>query len=331
MPELRSDRLTDTWVILAEERRGRPIENRVRAEAKPLEGPCPFCPGHEAQTPPETFALRDGPPDSPGWRVRVVPNKWPALGPMGNPVPQGYALRRMQGVGAHEVVLETPHHQRSHRERAPPEWADLARALQQRLRALASDPRVAYVLAFKNHGPASGASLLHPHSQLLALPVVPDRVQREARALEEHHRATERCLLEDILAEERDAKARVIEEDERFLLLAPWAARFPYEMLLAPKAHAPRFEDLGPQDVEAFGHALGRALTRLEGAMVGSPVESYHFALHTAPARMRAEAYHWHCEVMPSSSFHAGFEKGTGMWLNHLGPEASAERLRAAR
>lgn len=334
MPELRSDRLTDTWVILAEERQARPLEFRLRTEpAEPGRRPavCPFCPGNEALTPPESFALRDaGEADGPGWRVRVVPNKFPALGPSGNPVPLGHVLRHMQGVGAHEVVVDVPEHAQLRKERSPRAWAELALALQQRLRALALDPRVAYVLAFKNEGPASGASLSHPHSQLLALPLLPERVAREVQALEEHHRRSQRCLLEDMLAEELDEKARVVEADEEYVCVAPYAARFPYEMLLAPRAHAGRFEDAPRPLVEAFGRALGRALTRLEGVLQGSGLESYHFALHTAPARSRAERYHWHCEVMPSLAFHSGFEKGTGMFVNHWGPERCAERLRAA-
>lgn len=331
-PELRSDRLTDTWVIVAEERSARPRDYRFRPEPKPAEQrtACAFCPGNEAMTPPETWALRDaGRENGPGWRVRVVPNKFPMLGPLGNPAPLGYALRRLAGVGSHEVVVEVPDHGKGHRARTPRAWADLGLALQARLRALAADPRVQYVLAFKNAGQASGASLEHPHSQVLAMPVVPDRVRRELQGLEHHHRMTDRCLLEDMLREELDGKARIVEAQDDFVLLCPFAARFPYELLLAPRTHAPRFEDAPRPQVEAFGMALGRALARLEAALQGSPFESYHFALHTAPAREKAEAYHWHCEVMPSLAFYAGFEKGTGMFVNHLGPERCAAELRA--
>lgn len=331
MSEVRSDRLTDTWVVLAEERRARPLDFKLRLDAAPERGPCPFCPGNEALTPPETFALRQAgsAPDGPGWRVRVVPNKFPALGPLGNPAPLGFVTRRLEGVGAHEVIVEVPQHAAPHRGRPAQAWHDLARALQARLRALRGDGRVQYVLGFKNAGPASGASLAHPHSQVLALPLVPPRVATEVQALEQHHRLTDRCLVEDLLREELDAKERVIEERDGFLLVCPFAARVPYEMLLAPLGHGPRFEDAPPEQVEAFGAALGRALARLEGVLAGSPAESYHFALHTAPAQGNPERYHWHCEVMPSSAFHSGFEKGTGMFINHLGPEASAERLRA--
>lgn len=330
VPELRSDKLTDTWVVLAEERRGRPLDNALKAEPRADKGPCPFCPGNEAATPPETFALRDaGAADSPGWRLRVVPNKFPAFAGRGAPVELGHVLRRIDGVGAHEVVVEGPWHAKPHRARTPREWADLALALQDRLRALARDGRVHYVLAFKNAGPASGASLDHPHSQLVAMPLVPERVRRELHNLEAHHRLTGRCLLEDLVQEELDAKVRVVEEDARFVLVAPFAARVPYEMLLAPRHHGPRFEDEPPEVVEAFGHRLGRALARLEGVLAGQPFESYHFALHTAPTHGRAERHHWHCEVLPSSAFHSGFEKGTGMFVNHRGPESCAERLRA--
>jgi UDPglucose--hexose-1-phosphate uridylyltransferase len=333
VPELRSDKLTDTWVIVAEERRSRPIDFRWRTERKPEAGAanCPFCAGHEGMTPPETLAFREpgSAPDGPGWRVRCVPNKFPSLGPLGSPAPMGHVLRSMAGVGAHEVVVEGPEHARPFRDRAAQEWEELALALQARVRALAQDPRVAYVLAFKNAGPASGATLEHPHSQVLALPLVPERVRRETHALEEHHRLTERCLLEDVLAEEEREAKRVIERAEGFVCVAPFASRLPYEMLLAPEAHEPRFEDAAPDRVKAFGRALGRAFVRLERVLAGSPFESYHFALHTAPARERAERYHWHCEVLPSSAFHSGFEKGTGMFVNHLSPEAAAERLRS--
>jgi UDPglucose--hexose-1-phosphate uridylyltransferase len=332
VPELRSDKLTDTWVILAEERSARPREYRLRTGPRAPEQPCPFCPGQEAQTPPEVFALRDaGPADSPGWRVRVVPNKFPALGPMGTPVELGHALRRMDGVGAHEVVVDAPEHAQPMRARSEAQWADLALALQHRLAALARDPRLGYAYAFKNQGPASGASLAHPHSQVLGLPVVPERVRREVHALADHFRLSQRCLVEDIVAEELETKARVIDEDERFVAFCPFASRFPYEMLVAPRAHVPRYEDAAPEDVAAFGRMLGRCLARLEGVLQGGPLESYHFGLHTAPAQGKPERYHWHCEVAPSLGFYSGFEKGTGMFLNHLGPERCAERLRAPR
>jgi UDPglucose--hexose-1-phosphate uridylyltransferase len=282
-------------------------------------------------TPPELLAFRDaGGPDQPGWRVRVVPNKFPALGPLGNPAPVGFALRSMAGVGAHEVVIDTPAHDARPRDVTPSQWSEVTLAVQQRMRALRADPRMAFVLAFKNQGPASGASLAHPHSQLLALPLVPERVAREARALEEHTRLSQRCLLEDILREELDAKVRILEASDDLVLLCPWAARFPYEMLLAPRAHAPRFEDAPRPLVEAFGAMLGRALARLQAVMEGSALESYHFAIHTAPCQGRHDSYHWHAEVMPSLSFHAGLEKGTAMFLNHLGPERSADALRSA-
>ncbi|MCA1814665.1 MAG: galactose-1-phosphate uridylyltransferase [Halobacteriales archaeon] len=333
MSELRADRLTDTWVIVAEERAARPRDFKLRAEpkAQPEQAACPFCPGNEGSTPPETFALRDGPADAPGWRVRVVPNKFPALGGQGNPVELGYHLRAMSGVGVHEVIIETPAHGATMASRPQRAWEELALALQHRLRALSRDPRMRYVYAFKNQGPASGASLAHPHSQVLAMPVVPERVRREQQALEQHHRLTERCLLEDIVQEERDAKLRILEEDERFTALCPFASRFPYEMLLAPRAHLPRLEDASREDVAAFGRVLGRCLVRLEVVLQGSPLESYHLGLHTAPVGGKPETYHWHCEVAPSLGFYSGFEKGTGMFVNHLGPEKCAERLRQPR
>lgn len=331
MPELRSDRLTDTWVLIAEQRSARPFDFRLRPPEPKSQGPCPFCPGNEGLTPPETFALRDrGAPNEPGWRVRGFPNKFPALEPRGAPVPLGHLLRRMAGVGLHEVLVDGPEHARRPRDRTPREWGDLALALQERLRALAWDPRVAYVLAFKNEGSGAAASLAHPHSQVVALPLVPERVRREVEALGEHHRLTERCLLEDVLEEELQAKARVVEAGDEFLLVAPFAARFPYEMLLAPRSHVPRFEDEPPERAAAFGAALGRALARLDLVLEASPFPGFHFAIHTAPARARAERYHWHCEVMPALGFHAGFEKGTGMFLNHVSPERGAERLRSA-
>jgi UDPglucose--hexose-1-phosphate uridylyltransferase len=330
--QLRSDRLTDTWVIVAEERRGRPREFRVRADRREEPVDCPFCPGREAATPPEILALREtGPPDSPGWRTRVIPNKFPALGPLGNPVLQGFVERAMTGVGQHEVAVETPAHKERLRDRTRQQWADLAHVLQVRMRVLREDPRFRYVLAFKNQGPASGASLEHPHSQILAMPLVPDRVAREARAFEDYHRLNQRCLLEDLLLEELETNMRVLETTDDFVLVAPFAARFPYELLLAPRRHAPRFEDTPVDQLANFGGMLGRAFARLEAVLEGNPMESYHFALHTAPAHARGETYHWHCEVMPSLAFHAGLEKGSGMYLNHLGPERSAEQLRAVR
>jgi UDPglucose--hexose-1-phosphate uridylyltransferase len=327
MPELRKDPVVERWVIIATARARRPSD--FTPELVPAWGPegCPFCPGHEEQTPPELF--RFGGSDNAPWTVRVVPNKFPALHAEGEVHAAGEGIYdRIDGVGAHEVVIESPDHFASLGTLPPAHVGEVLVAYRERLLALRKDPRLEYVLIFKNHGVAAGASLSHPHSQLIATPILPELVAEELEGAIRYFRMKERCVWCDIVRQERRDGTRLVLEDDGFVAVAPYASRFPYETWILPTAHRASFESLMPDEVDALAR-LVRELVRRLGRLFGDP--PYNFALHTAPLRETdPEHFHWHLELMPKLTRMAGFELGTGFFINPTPPEDAARFLRQA-
>jgi UDPglucose--hexose-1-phosphate uridylyltransferase len=241
MPELRKDPVVGRWVIISTERARRPSDFVAEA-TPPRTGLCPFCAGNEEQTPPEILAGRapNLAADGPGWTYRVVPNKYPALRIEGDLEAVGEGLfDRMNGVGAHEVIIETPAHHASLATMSVDEVTDVLRAYRERVLDLKKDPRFAYVLVFKNHGEAAGASLEHPHSQLIATPIIPIMVREELEGAADYYARKERCVWCDILRQERRAQRRLIAERGGFVALAPYAPRFPCETWIIPARHGP--------------------------------------------------------------------------------------------
>ncbi len=333
MSQFRRDPISGRWVIIADERGKRPHDfDAFPRQAHNLED-CPFCPGNEAGTPPEVYAVRpEGPADGPGWQVRVVPNKFPAVAPLDGRLEcrQDGLLVHMDGAGAHEVVIESPEHAQRLGD-APLEHIErVLDAYAARMSALYRDERVAYVQLFKNKGSEAGASLSHTHSQIVALPLVPHGVQVELDAVHAHHRRTNRCLFCDLIAQELDDGARVIERDEAFVTLAPFASRFPFEVHILPRAHEPDFAVLRASTRTAFARALKRAFQRLDATLHNVP---HNFVLHTRPHAMTASRrnephFHWHLEILPRLTTQAGFEWGTDVFINPTPPEAAAAYLR---
>ena len=290
---------------------------------------CPFCEGREEQTPPEIFSVRrDGtPPNGPGWRVRVVSNKYPALRIDGDTARGGVGMfTRMDGVGAHEVIVETPEHD-THLALLPEDHiADVIRAYYQRYEDLDRDERFEYLLLFRNHGRVAGASLSHPHSQLIALPMVPKRTSEEMDAAERYFVKHGTCVYCDMIQQELASGERVVYENERFVAVAPFAARFPFETWILPKAHMASFGGISAQDVPAMADALKTTLLKLALCLDNPP---YNYIVHTAPYEFpRSPAYHWHLEVMPQLTRTAGFEWGSGFHINPVAPEDAARYLR---
>src|SRR3989442_14622120 len=219
MPELRKDPVVGRWVIIATERARRPPDFATEP-VRPRTTACAFCEGHEQQTPPEILAGRppDGQSNGPGWTYRVVPNKFPALRIEGELEPSGEGLfDRMNGVGAHEVVIETPRHDASLADLAVDAVADVLFAFRERMLDLKKDPRFAYVLVFKNHGEAAGASLEHPHSQLIATPIIPIMVAEERAGSVQYYALNERCVQYDLFPQERPGRRRPILESQAFV------------------------------------------------------------------------------------------------------------------
>ena len=331
MPELRKDPITGRWVIIATDRAKRPtdfVRDKVEIRGS---GFCPFCSGNEAKTPPEILSYRkDGSQrNTAGWSLRVVPNKFPALGIEGTLNRQGEGLYdKMNGIGAHEVIIETPEHQHTLATMPVRGVEDVLWAYRDRILDLKKDRRFKYVLIFKNHGDAAGSSLEHTHSQLIALPVVPKRVREEVDSAKEYYSYKERCIFCDIIRQEMEDGVRMIAENASFIAMAPYAPRFPFEMWILPKVHQSAFEESQKYEFEHLAVMLKDMLMRLD-KVLDSP--AYNHIIHTSPIPEASnDYYHWHLEIMPKLTKVAGFEWGTGFYINPTPPEESAKFLREA-
>jgi len=328
VPELRRDPVVGRWVIISTERARRPSDFPVpRWQRKG--GPCVFCGGQESRTPDEVWALRpDGSePNRPGWLVRVVPNKFPALRIEGELERSGEGLfDRMNGVGAHEVVIESPEHDAVIERLPPSHLAEVLRAYRERMRDLAKDPRLEYVMVFKNHRDLAGASLEHTHSQLIATPIAPITVEEELAGALQHFRIKQRCIWCDIVRQERRDGVRVILEEGDFVALAPFAPRFPFETWILPMAHRSSFEDTPAGDFLSLAGLVSKILVGMTRHLDDPP---YNFVLHSAPLRAAPlDHFHWHLEIIPKLTRVAGFEWGTGFFINPTPPEDAATYLR---
>jgi UDPglucose--hexose-1-phosphate uridylyltransferase len=327
MTELRKDPVVGRWVIISIERAKRPHEFPPEPATR-REGVCPLCPGSERMTPPEILGYRpDGQPNDPNWTLRVVPNKFPALrieGELGKAADGIYD--RMHGIGAHEVVIESERHDVDLFDLPEKRFQDVLWAYRDRVLDLKNDHRFKSVLIFKNHGASAGASLTHSHSQLIALPVIPKRVMEEMHGCREYYRFRDRCLFCDIIVQEMDQKVRIVEETGEFLAFSPYAPRFPFETWIVPKRHQCAYEMIEGDQAKALAAVFRRTLRRLNLALENPP---FNFIVHSAPFMERAvDFFHWHIEIMPKLTKVAGFEWGSGFYINPTPPEESAKYLR---
>jgi len=331
MPELRKDPIHGRWVIISTERGRRPSDFVVE-QPKSAGGFCPLCEGNEDKTPPEVLAFRGNgtPPNSPGWSLRVVPNKFPALRIEGELNREGEGIYdKMNGIGAHEVLVETPLHQETLATLPPKAVENVLWAYRERIIDLQRDPRLRYVLVFKNHGVAAGASLEHSHSQLIALPIVPRRVSEEIEGARNYFQYKERCVFCDIIRQEIRQKTRVISENQTFVSIAAFASRFPFETWVLPKKHHSHFEHMEPFEYEQAAQILSDTLRRMNQVLNNPP---YNYIIHTSSFSDTEENYyHWHFEIMPKLTKVAGFEWGTGFYINPTPPEEAAGYLREAK
>ncbi len=335
MPELRKDPIVGRWVIISTDRAKRPTDF-AREQPKLKGGFCPFCYGNESKTPPEILAYRPHPnggpvsaKDTPGWTVRVVPNKFPALGIEGNLNRQAEGMfDKMNGIGAHEVIIETPDHGASLATLPERRIEDVLWAFRDRILDLKKDKRFKYILIFKNHGEAAGASLEHSHCQLIALPILPRTVVSELEGAKQYYIYKERCVFCDMIRQEMDSGIRVVAENQSFVTLAPFAPRFPFETWVLPKNHESAFENSSSQTYADLARALKNLLVRADRVLENP---SYNLVIHTSPVQdPQQEHYHWHVEFMPKLTKTAGFEWGTGFYINPTPPEEAARFLREA-
>ena len=329
MPELRKDPIIDRWVIISTERGKRPVF--FTEEASPSKvSMCPLCSGNENMTPPEVFAIRpDGsPPNSPNWTLRVVPNKFPALRIEGDLNKEGVGLYdRMNGIGAHEVIVETPVHGQTLSNMDVHGIQNVLIAYRERVLDLTKDRRFKYIMIFKNHGSVAGASLDHSHSQLIALPIVPRRVLEEINGGLAYYKYKDRCIFCDIITQEKEDNVRIVFENARFIALSPYASRFPFEVWILPKEHEPYFISSNRDDnYFSAAEVLSAVLKRYDKVLNSPP---YNYMIHTTPFGDGATPhYHWHMEVIPRLTKMAGFEWGTGFYINPTPPEEATVYLR---
>ena len=330
MPELRKDPITGRWVIISTDRAKRPSDFAREPERK-MGTNCPFCAGNEAKTPPEVLAYRTNGdvPNGPGWNVRVVPNKFPALGIEGALDKRGEGLfDRMNGIGAHEVIIETPDHKEAMAQYTEKRLEDVLWAFRDRMLDLKKDRRFRYILIFKNQGEAAGASLEHSHSQLIALPIVPKRVQEEVEGSKQYFSLKERCIFCDMIHQETEAKVRIVDQNDHFVTVEPYAPRFPFETWVLPTDHESAFENAPSHLYESLAKAMKLLLLRVDKVLDSPP---YNLVIHTSPLNEASnDFYHWHIEMMPKLTKVAGFEWGTGFYINPTPPEEAAQFLRDA-
>ncbi len=328
MPELRRDPATGRWVIIATERAKRPVDFTAQPLPPTRSTICPLCEGNEHLTPKEIVALRnEGEPNSRGWRVRVVPNKFPALMVEGDLGKRGDGMYdTMSGVGAHELIIESPRHVLSLTDLSTEEIREVLWICKERLLDLRNDPRLVYGLIFKNVGARAGASLEHTHSQLIVTPIIPRRVETEIERCADYMSYRGRCLMCDMVVQELSVGERVVKETSSFIALEPYAARFPFETHIMPKRHVSHFEMTEDGLLGELAGCLRDTLLRIERAVGGCP---YNYLVHTSPLSMRPlDHYHWHFEIIPRITQVAGFEWGTGFYINPMPPESAAKYLR---
>jgi len=331
MAEFRRDPIDGKWVIIAPERRK--LFSSVRPEPQPETPPdrCPFCVGNESLTPPELFAFRNPgtKPDQPGWRVRVIPNRAPILRVEVELEKEGVGYYdKMSGMGANEIIIETPDHKQVFSKLPVDHLTEIYLAYRQRILDLKKDRRMKYVLIFKNYGKSAGAMMDHPHSQLIALPILPKQIAEEIRGARDYYEHKERCIFCDIVHQEIESRARVVFENKDFLVMAPWAPIFPFELWVLPRGHRPVFEESSDSLIHSLAESVKNAMVKLD-IVLEQP--NFNLVLHTNPFDSKeCEYYHWHFEILPRLTQVAGFEYGSGFFINPVPPEQAADYLRRA-
>jgi UDPglucose--hexose-1-phosphate uridylyltransferase len=328
MSELRLNVITKDWVVIAPERASRPSSVAQPKSRPPLpayEPACPFCPGNEHLAEAEVERVAGAEPGS--WRTRVVSNRYPALSPR-HPLGSAHVgLRhRVSGFGIHEVIIDTPRHDLPAAQQPLDQMAALVATYRNRYRACRADARIAHVVIFKNHGPAAGTSIIHPHSQLVATPVVSYQVRDRIRTLQDHHALYGECVLCRLIAEEIEEGARIVEVGPSFVAMIPYAALSSYHLWLFPRRHMASFAELRDEEISPLAEILRSALLRLQHGL-GDP--DYNYVIRSAPSSCAPEEFHWYISIVPRLARTAGFELGSGMYVNDSFPEASAAHLRS--
>lgn len=327
MSELRQDPTTYDWVIIAKERAKRPqdfLKGREESKAVPVySDTCPFCPGNEGSTPPPE-TVYGSPAD---WQIRVVPNKFAALMPSGDTKrDEAGMFRKTQGYGRHEVVIETPVHNTCIAFMPDTHVENLLRVYRERYLSLKKDPNIKVIIIFKNHGKAAGTSLEHPHTQIVASPIVPPYIRRRYEIATQHFDNTGRCLYCDLLFDELQSGERIVKKTSFFVALHPFASHYPFETWIMPTMHSSSFGRIVDIEIEQLAGVLKEVLLKLHKAL-GNP--DFNLIMHTAPVDDEHKTYYlWHIQIIPRLTLAAGFELGSGIYINTSVPEETAAFIR---
>jgi UDPglucose--hexose-1-phosphate uridylyltransferase len=336
--EVRKDYLLDRWVVIATERGRRPTDFAKQERSQAKTAVCPMCPGNEHMTPPALLVylksgngirktMDEGDTRCKNWLIRVIPNLYPAFSPPKDKISSKEIMKNANlamAVGHHEVLVESPNHDDG------PANAPLAQVVQvingyiDRLRDLSARPYVRYVSIFRNHGLEAGASLSHAHSQIIAMPFVPQTVKKEMDASRKFWKQEEKCAFCDIIEKER-CGPRFVLENSKFTVFAPYASVNPMEFWIFPRKHESSLLEMAQGEAKIFAETLKTCLTRLK-TLVNDP--PYNFGFHMTFDEETRDSYHWHLEVYPRLAIWAGFEKSTGVYINTMTPETAAESLR---
>ncbi len=340
MPELRRDPIIGRWVIIATERAKRPSDFSFGEKETAPTSPdkCPFCEGNEALTPPEIYALRKkgSKANKPGWKIRVIPSITPFLSSKGDLDRHGHGMYDLtNGIGAHEIIVATPNHDAGTFMKDLSQIEKLTEVIIKRMKELKKDKRLKYVLIFKNHGKVAGGSNLgHQHLQLIATPATPKRVKEELAGSKQYFDYKDRCVFCDMIRQELLQNDRVFLDVDGFMAINPYCSRFPFETWILPKQHSCDFDNMGKKDIKNYSKVFQLAMAKLAKVLGNFP---YNIVLHTAPFRRRKkkgywetieEDYHWHVEIMPRLTQVAGFEWGSGFYINPMQPEVACNYLK---
>jgi len=334
MSQLRQNIVLKEWVIISTDRAKRPEqlkEDKDISESKlpEYDEKCPFCPGNEERTRNNEEIFRIG--NEKDWALRVIPNKYPALVPQTDKVSvntSGY-FRWMDGIGHHEVLIESPKHNLTLATMETTDILNVLKTYQQRINSLMELPYIESVIPFRNHGVKAGASLIHPHSQIIALPVIPKDVISRMNESIRHHEEHRDCIFCSLLNKELDSKERIVIESQYFVVFVPYAAYSPFAMWLFPKRHASSFTEVTEQEIIELAPVLRQALRKL---YYGLNDPDYNYIIRSAPKGYRNSAFfHWYITIVPRLTRSAGFELGSGMFINPSIPENDAEYLRSIK
>jgi|SRR5271165_7190 len=328
MPELRQNFATKEWVVIATERARRPeqmVQHRDKKKLEPFVASCPFCPGNEKLTPPEILRV----PTSAAvpWHVRVIPNKFAALSRDVEPTRTVHRSRRtVNGFGMHDVVVETPDHAQIMALMPDSYVAEILRVYKTRYDELSLDPRIAHITIFKNHGADAGTSLEHPHSQLIATPVISHQVRERFQHAMRHYDDYGECMFCQEIKEELEEQTRVVMASEHFVAMELFASAAPFSTHIYPRRHMASFGDISTNEINDLARMLRGMLAKLYH---GLQDPDFNFTLRSAPAENFGVRYfHWYVSIIPRLTRVAGFELGSGMFINTVLPEDAAEFLR---